>query len=67
LSQKIYLLGLVRGHWDIRHKGQPLDFTQDELEAVNMGIAVITPIQEVWKIIGSEELVKERRQLDKKV
>ena len=65
LSWKIHLLGLVRGHWDIKDKEQPLDFTHDELQAVNMGIGTITPIQDVAEILDSEELVKIRRQVDK--
>jgi hypothetical protein len=65
ISQKIYLLGLVRGHWDIRHRGQPLGFTEDELQAVNMGIAIITPFQDALEIINGEELVRERKQADR--
>jgi len=65
MSSKIYLLGLVRGHWDIKDKEQPLDFTHDELKVVNMGIGVITPIQDVAKILDSKELVKARRKIDK--
>lgn len=66
MSMKIYLLGLVRGHWDIRRGEQPLDFTDDELQVVNMGIGLITPIQDVAKVLDSKELVKGRRQADEK-
>ncbi len=65
LSRKVYLLGLVRGHWDIKHHRQPLDFGMDELQEVNMGIATITPFQDALEIINSEELVKARRHFDK--
>lgn len=65
LSQRIYLLGLVRGHWDIRRRGQTLDFTEDELQAVNMGIAIITPFQDALEIINGKELVRERKKMDR--
>jgi len=63
LWEKAFLLGLVRGHWD--YKGKPLDYAGDELEAVNMGMAIITPINDALEIINSEELVKDRRKLDR--
>ena len=64
IGQTVYLIGLVRGHWDVQHRGQPLDFTMDELQAVNMGIAIITPIQDALDIINSKELTQIRRQSD---
>ena len=65
LSRKFFLLGLIRGHWDYRNRGAPLDFVGDELKAVNMGMAIVTPIQEVLATINSEEWKMERRRIDK--
>jgi len=65
MSHKVFLLGLVRGHWDIQHRGHPVDFTVEESQAVNVGIAIITPIYEILDIIYGEELVKARRLEDR--
>lgn len=60
----VYLLGLIRGHWDLKTKSTLLTFAEDDLAQVNMGIAVVTPITEAEKILFSDELVKIRRQTD---
>jgi hypothetical protein len=58
-----FLLGLIRGHWE-----RPAE-TQDgwdpaELDTVNMGIAIVTPIQEVIKVLESEEVIAEMKKAD---
>lgn len=65
-ERHILLLGLVRGHWDYKRMegGVPLDFAQPEMERLNMGVAVITPIQSVTEVIEGEVLVKDRRRQD---
>ena len=62
MGSKIFLLGLIRGHWDYKKKMEAIDFGDNELEAVNMGVATVTPIREVLTILNSPELVRERRQ-----
>ncbi len=63
---QFYLLGLIRGHWKKEE-----DWTSDfggggELEALNTGIAIVTPIQKALDIIDSSEvLVKERKENDR--
>lgn len=61
------LLGLVRGHWDYQTRLASMDYADDELNAVNMGIAIIIPIQEALKIINGDELMKVRRQTDREL
>ncbi len=61
------LLGIVRGHWDYQTQLASMDYADDELSAVNMGIAIITPIQEALKIINGDELMKLRRKTDKEM
>jgi hypothetical protein len=51
-TYEYYLLGLVRGHWDI---------IEHEAEKTNAGIAIVTPIVEVRDLLFREDLVKERR------
>lgn len=60
-GQSYYLLGMVRGHWD--YEG-PLQFPADESGAVNMGIAIVTPIADVLEILYSDEEVRWRRRQD---
>jgi hypothetical protein len=60
--REFFLLGLIRGHWDYRSSESAIDFSGNELEVVNMGIALVTPIQEAYSLLFSEELIKQRRQ-----
>jgi hypothetical protein len=55
-----YLLGLVRGHWQ-KEEAWVSDFGDTEQEALNTGIAIVTPIQKALDIIDSGELVRKRR------
>jgi hypothetical protein len=59
------LLGLIRGHWDKRTE-EFADFEESEVDELNTGIAIVTPIQKaVDVILTTEELVKERKRLEK--
>jgi hypothetical protein len=49
-----YLLGLIRGHWDLKE-------FDHEYEQMNAGIAIVTPIDELRTLLFREDLVKERR------
>jgi len=60
-GRQFILLGLVRSHWDYKPGRNELDFGNEELRAVNMGIATVTPIQEVMRILNGEEWMKQRR------
>jgi hypothetical protein len=63
-----FLIGVVRGHWEynLSESEDAVRDDREEIEALNMGIAVATPIQEVYALLYREELVKERRARDKK-
>lgn len=63
-ERKFILLGLIRGHWDYKPARNELDFGNEELRAVNMGIAIVTPIQEVMDIVNGDEWMKERKKQD---
>ena len=56
-SIKVLLLGVIRGHWKTDAPPNSMRFTSEELEEINMGIAEVTPIQEVLKILEYKELV----------
>jgi hypothetical protein len=57
------LLGIIRGHYD-RDLVSALDVSKGELEQINMGIAEVTPINEVAALIDRKDLRDERRRLE---
>ena len=59
------LLGVLRGHWNLENRSDPLAFGEEDLAAVNMGIAIVTPIQDALDIINGDELVERRKRLDR--
>lgn len=66
-SPKTYVLGLVRGHWDYRSPLTPADALAEEVEKINLGIAIVTPIQSVARLLAREELVKRRLRIEGEV
>ncbi len=64
-THQIFVLGLIRGHWDYKRTVTEIGYTDDEATAVNMGMAIVTPIQEVINILYSDECVRERRKIDR--
>jgi hypothetical protein len=58
----VYLLGMVRGHWDRRFE---LDFHETEFERLNTGIAMVTPITDVLALLEREEFVSYRKDMDR--
>lgn len=63
IGPALYLLGLLRGHFDLREQAADLA-ARSEQELINTGIAIVTPIQEVETLLLSEELAKERRRTE---
>jgi hypothetical protein len=72
LQWKFYLLGLVRGRWDLKkqeeaqnpkeHKRrEPLTQEEGEMERLNTGIAQVTPISEAMALINGDKLTAERK------
>jgi hypothetical protein len=61
-----YLLGIIRAHWYLRetHPGAPISFKQFDLETVNMGIAMVTPIDDLLEALNRPELVAIRERWD---
>ena len=62
-GNNFYLMGLMHGHWDIP-AGATNDTEVEEVERVNMGIAIVTPASKIMDIIMSEKLVRQRREMD---
>jgi hypothetical protein len=63
-QRKLFLLGCVRGHWR-KDEEWLSDFSDSELDSINTGIAMVTPIQKAVEIIDSDELRRERREEDR--
>ena len=61
MTHRMLVVGLIRGHWDLAEKEILADFGPTGIEKLNTGIAIVTPIQEVEKILMSEEFRKQRR------
>ena len=60
-------IGLIHGHWDIdatKADDSLDDFLNDG--RINMGIASVTPIQEVTKILMENEALKKARQIQER-
>jgi hypothetical protein len=55
------LLGMIRGHWDTEMADSLTDFGTGKIERLNTGIAIVTPIQEVDRILMSDEFKKQRK------
>ncbi len=66
-KHNVYLLGLIRGHWNINAPPTLQPTFASDGEAVNVGIAIVTPAEEILKILQYEELVKMRRAADRKL
>ena len=65
IRRNMYLLGLIRGHWNLERRGVAHDHvppaTEDEeVENLNTGIAMVTPIQDVLSVINGPEMTRIR-------
>lgn len=60
------VFGLIRGHWNRNREVKKIGFSDDEISIVNSGIAIVTPIEEVNKLLSTKELRSERRRQEEK-
>jgi len=66
LNWHMYMFGVISGHWDLERQDSAQDFvvhaTEDEeIDRLNTGIAIVTPIQEVLDIINGDEVMEYRK------
>lgn len=61
LDQALRLLGMVRGHWNYRPESTAVDFDEREAELVHSGIAIVTPVDEILRLLQRDDLEEERR------
>jgi hypothetical protein len=75
LQWHFYLLGLVRGRWDLKKqeeaqnprqykRREPRTEEESEMERLNSGIAQVTPISEAMALVNGDKLTKQREQAD---
>jgi hypothetical protein len=59
-----FLMGLVHGHWDAKIGAEHDAMVEDGLakEAVNMGIAIVVPIDKVIEVIMQDDLEPQRKE-----
>jgi hypothetical protein len=63
-----YLLGVIRGHWDLERQGEdsvPREIEASEIDKLNTGIALITPAWEILDILKGKVLTKQRKKAEK--
>lgn len=63
---KLYLLGLMHGHWDIPPEDKNDLVITDSFGSVNMGIAIVVPAKKILETLNHPELVEIRRKNDEK-
>ena len=64
LSLSFHLLGLIRGHWDHKLDDPEIAFSSDEQSAVNMGMALVTPAQDIIEVLDAEYFTSQRAARD---
>jgi hypothetical protein len=62
-----YLLGMIRGHWDTKRDAGPMDFTTEDMDQVNMGIAIVTPLDEIQRLLNDEPFAAARKSEDRRL
>lgn len=58
------LLGIIRGHWDNPIDGGVTE-TQHEATVINSGIALLTPIGEIIRLLDRDDFVRQRRDAER--
>lgn len=61
MTHSMLLVGIIRGHWDSLDEDNLTDFVTGTMEKLNTGIAIVTPIQDVERVLMCNELRKSRR------
>jgi hypothetical protein len=57
-GQRIYLIGLVHGHWDIKPQLSAL-----HQQSINMGIAIVVTMDKIMEVINQPEFENNRKKI----
>jgi len=62
-----WLLGLIHGHWSLRKKGTTANALERDLEKekVNMGIAIVPPVDRILEVLQMPLIVEHREQQER--
>lgn len=58
---RFYVLGIIRGHWDVHTRNAAVDFDQETGQR-HVGMTIVTPIGELSTILDREDIVNAQRQ-----
>ncbi|MQY67535.1 MAG: hypothetical protein GH159_04405 [Dehalococcoidia bacterium] len=61
---KLYLMGLMHGHWDIPPENKNDSVITDSFGSVNMGIAIVIPAKKILEVLNHPKLVERRLEGD---
>lgn len=67
LSGEVHLIGMIHGHWDVKESElnypriQPVDRGRLNTSGINMGIAIVVPIEKVIETLHQPVLQEQRR------
>lgn len=72
LKRGVFLLGLVRSHWDLKKQDAASDsitarVENQEIDRLNTGIAQVTPVKDLIEILNGEVLMKVRKEAEEMV
>lgn len=68
LRDKIKLLGLMHGHWDVKESELNCPtINQDRKRGVNYGVAIVTPAAKIIETLNRKELLDERMRHDERL
>ncbi len=64
-----WLLGLIHGHWNIKREGEQATVLEEDLEQekVNMGIAIVPPVDRILEVLNMPEMVERREQPEREL
>lgn len=61
---RYFLLGMIRGSWIYRKQYSLGSVTEKDVDEINLGMAYITPIEDVLDVLYGEELMAQRKKDD---
>ena len=67
MGRKFFLLGLIRGHWDLTLERADVQLTHEEVASLNRGIAIVVPVTELCDLLMRDDLRKERRAEERRI
>ena len=60
--ERIYLLGLVHGHWDAPPSQVDAAIVDNRRESVNVGIAIVVPAQKILEVLNQPVFERSRNE-----